>query len=245
MKNKQKAFSKILTLILILCCKVNLPAQPLAKTIEQADSLFANRQYTQSLELYKEILGQRNYSEAMLLKMAFIQEGLGQLSESMYYLQLYYLASNDEQAVNKMNELATKNRLLGYKTSPSKAFYQLIRKNSETITKILVGASAFLFALLIYLKKRQKNPLPVAIVTLFLTAVLFYHVNFSGETNSGIIRSNATYLMSGPSAGSSVISIVNAGHLLDVVGKEDVWLRVKWMEKDAYLKQDQVLMIEI
>ncbi|MBK7650109.1 MAG: hypothetical protein IPJ20_04215 [Flammeovirgaceae bacterium] len=48
------------------------------------------------------------YTPAMLLKMAYIQEGLGRISQSIYYLQLYYKATNDEQALSKIEELATK-----------------------------------------------------------------------------------------------------------------------------------------
>jgi len=245
MKNKQKTVSKILTLILILCSNLNLSAQPLRKIVEKADSLYAARQYTQSLELYKEILGQHNYSESMLLKMAFIQEGLGHLSESLYYLNLYYLASDDEQAALKMNELASKHHLQGYQTDPAKSVYSLVRKNFMAIAQVLVATIAFLFALLIYLKRKQSSPMPVAIFILLLLAVLFFHVNFSRDINSGIVRDDVTYLMSGPSAGSSVINIISAGHQLDVIDKQDVWLRVKWMEKEAYLKEDQLLMIQL
>jgi hypothetical protein len=195
--------------------------------------------------LYKEVLAEHKYSESMLLKMAFIQEGLGKLSESLYYLNLYYLSSDDEQAQAKMSDLATKHRLQGYKPDQTKQFYILLRKNSDTIIKVLAGVIAFFFALLIYQKKRQKSPMPVAITLLALIALLFLHVNFSKESSSGIVHKNSTYLMSGPSAGSSVINIVDAGHLLDILDKKDVWLHVKWMNEDAYLKEDQVLMIQL
>ena len=42
----------------------------------------------------------------MLLKMAYIQEGLNHVGQALYYLNLYYLASKDKSVLGKMEELA-------------------------------------------------------------------------------------------------------------------------------------------
>lgn len=245
MKNKQKAVSKIHTLILILCTVLNATGQTPEVQVEKADSLFASKQYTQSLELYQQILSQHNYSKSMLLKMAYIQEGLGHLSESLYYLNLYYIASSDKQALSKMEDMATKNHLVGYQSGQSRQFRSLVRENYNSISEILVGFSILFFAILIYQKKRKKNPLPMAICIVMLLSILFFHTNSSRKMGIAIVHNDATYLMSGPSAGSSVVGIINEGHLLDVLGKEDVWIQVEWMNQDVYLKEDQVLKIEL
>src|SRR5689334_22771820 len=99
MKNKQKGGVEILIIIaLIFLHAPLLKAQPSAQITKAADSLFRARQYSQSFELYKAILEQHYYSPAILLKMAYIQEGLGHLGRSMYYLNLYYQATDDKQA---------------------------------------------------------------------------------------------------------------------------------------------------
>ena len=51
-------------------------AQRAEDEILQADSLFRAKQYTQSLSIYQSLLNKNSYSNAMLLKMAYIQEGL-------------------------------------------------------------------------------------------------------------------------------------------------------------------------
>lgn len=245
MKNKQKTVSKILTLIIILCCAANLSAQSPSKLVEKADSLYASRQYTQSLALYQKLLSQHNYSESMLLKMAFIQEGLGHLSESLYYLNLYYLASDDEQALIKMEALATKYRLQGYQSDQSKKVHLLFKKNYGLITQVLGSIIILLFALMIYQKGKNRKLMPLAIFIVVLLTGMYFHVNFSESTHTGIVNSNSTYLMSGPSAGASVVGIINEGHLLDILDKKDVWLHTKWMNQDVYIKEDQVLAIEL
>lgn len=245
MKNKQKAVLKILYLILNLCVVFNLRAQPVNSIVEKADSLFTSKQYTQSLELYKQVLNQKTYSASILLKMAYIQEGLGQISESLYYLNLYYLASNDKSALKKMEEVASTHRLQGYQVNQSRQVYYFLRSNYDVMTKILLGLCVLLFGLLIFQKRRQKKPMTIAIMLLLLLSVFFFHINFSQKANMGIVHNNGTYLMSGPSAGSSVVGIIDEGHLLDLLGKDDVWIHVKWRNQDAYIKEDKILEIEL
>lgn len=244
MKNKQNVISKILVLILFLLT-THLIAQPTTQMVQKADSLFAAKQYTQSLELYKEVLKQHKYSESMLLKMAFIQEGLGKISESLYYLNLYQQVSDDELALLKMEELAKKHRLQGYSASQSWQVSLLFKKYYDIILKVLLSIAILLFAILIYLKRKKMNPMPVAISLSVFLALLFFHVNFSQNKNSGIVHHNSTYLMSGPSAGSSVVEIIDEGHLLDILDKKDIWIRTKWMNQDVYVKEDQILVVEL
>ncbi|MDZ7649541.1 MAG: hypothetical protein U5K54_21605 [Cytophagales bacterium] len=75
--------------------------------------MFAKKQYTQSFERYQSLYESGRYTPAMLLK-SYIQEGLGRISQSIYYLQLYYKATNDEQALIKLKNSATKHKLEGY-----------------------------------------------------------------------------------------------------------------------------------
>jgi hypothetical protein len=177
--------------------------------------------------------------------MAFIQEGLGQISESLYYLNLYNKVSDDELALLKMEELAKKHRLQGYSASQSWQISLLFKKYYGIILKVLMSIVVLLFTILIYLKRKKMNPMPVAISLSVFLALLFFHVNFSQNTNSGIVHYNSTYLMSGPSAGSSVVEIIDEGHLIDILDRKDVWVHTKWMNQDVYIKEDQILVVEL
>src|SRR5436190_19381321 len=107
----QKRVCKIV--LLILCASAYACAQT-SPLLPKGDSLFSAKQYTQAFEHYQTLHASGRYSPNMFLRMAYIQEGLGHLGESMYYLNLYFLASDDTQALNKMEELAEKNNLEGY-----------------------------------------------------------------------------------------------------------------------------------
>ncbi|HWA34508.1 MAG TPA: hypothetical protein VG737_10285 [Cyclobacteriaceae bacterium] len=206
--------------------------------LTKADSLYAAKQYTQAFERYEVIFAGGRYSPAMLLRMAYIQEGLSHLGESLYYINLYFLASNDTQALKKMEELAEKNKLEGYQNSDSKKLQALLQEHFTTITLLLVAAALLMLALMFYLRTRKNiRPAFPATVLAFILVVLFIHINFSPMPDRGIVASPRTYLMSGPSAGSSLVAIIGEGHQLEIKGKKDVWLRVQWKDREAYVKE--------
>src|SRR5690349_5794198 len=125
MKIMQRPVLKFLAVIIILNFSTSFQsrAQTSGFRLQTADSLFTAKRYTQSLEHYEEILRQRQYTPAMLLKMAYIQEGLNNMGSAMYYLNLYYIATNDKSVLEKMDEMATKFGLQGYETTDSDRFW--------------------------------------------------------------------------------------------------------------------------
>lgn len=210
--------------------------------LSTADSLFRAKQYTQSFELYHQLFKSHRYSHAMLLKMAYIQEGLGHISKSIYYLQLYYQASHDEYALKKITELADKNRLEGYAADNQPLFRTTWHRYSSSISVALFAMVVLFLAMLLYQKRKyQQKPLWPAFGILVFITLLFVQVNFSQNINQGIVNQVSTYLMSGPSAGSSVAAIIGEGHQLKITGKKDVWLRVQWMDKEVFVKEDKVM----
>jgi hypothetical protein len=206
--------------------------------LTKADSLYAAKQYTQAFERYEVIFAGGRYSPAMLLRMAYIQEGLGHLGESLYYINLYFLASNDTQALKKMEELAEKNKLEGYANSDSKKLQAFLQEHFTKITILLTAAALLLLAIMYYARTR-KNIKPVFSATLlvFVLITLLVHINFSPMPSRGIVASPQTYLMSGPSSGSSLVAIIGEGHQLEIKGKKDIWLRVQWKDREAYVKE--------
>jgi len=241
----QTAVSKILFIsATLLLCAFHCHAQ---NPLSQADSLFKAKHYTQSFDLYQHYYQSGNYSPAMLLKMAYIQEGLGHVSQSIYYLQLYYQVSTDEQALRKIEELATKNKLEGYASDADQTFFRsLADQYSVQVSGVLLAIVLFFFSIIIYKKKRSKErPVWAGFTLLLFLGLLFVQTNFLKETAHGIVSETTTYLMSGPSAGAPVVAIIGEGHQLKIKGQKDVWLRVEWADKDVYVKQNKLLRAEL
>ncbi|MBK8293138.1 MAG: hypothetical protein IPK96_21590 [Flammeovirgaceae bacterium] len=241
MKNIQTCILKILLIGSALFVGMVARAEYIPAQLTYGDSLFAKKQYTQSFERYQSLYESGRYTPAMLLKMAYIQEGLGRISQSIYYLQLYNKATNDEQALYKIEELATKHKLEGYTASVEGAFRNTLQKYQLSIRIMLLAMGLFSFALIIYQKRKQYKPMGAGLATVFMLGLLFAYVNLFTAPEEGIVSDNQTYLMSGPSAGSSVIAIINEGHQLKIKDKKDVWLKVEWREKNVYVKEDKLL----
>jgi hypothetical protein len=216
-----------------------------AVALAKADSLFKLKQFTQSFELYNRLFQQKKYSPSMLLKMAYIQEGLTHLSQSLFYLNLYYQASHDEQALVKIMEVAARNKLEGYSPSDSTTVFAFLKENYFRIAGAIIAIIFLLLALQVYRKRKSKKVLGLVCVQIFFLAILTIHINFATSIEQGIVAFPSTYLMSGPSAGASVVSIIDEGNQLEILGHKDVWLKVKWMDKIAYVKESSVLPVHL
>jgi Bacterial SH3 domain len=240
----QNSFLKNLSTFVFIafCFPVSLVGQHNNSPLARADSLFQQKRYTQSFELYHSIFEQHQYTPAMLLKMAYIEEGLNRIAYSAYYLNLYYLATQDDAAQIKLDELSQKYRLEGYETSETDRLFTLYRQHDSEITLALSALTLFLFiAILVQGLRSPKKP-RVAWGLLIVVSLLFLaHFNFGTGQAKAIITKNNTYIMTGPSAGASVIAVVRDGHRVNIKGKKDVWVKVEWGDTHGYIKETNVL----
>lgn len=214
-----------------------------AKTeLNLADSLFQANKYTQSFELYDKILQtQHFYSPAMLLKMAFIKEGLSDYTQALYYLNLYYQSSSHKRVLKKMEKLAEAHKLSGYDYDDIEYFQFVYKKNKWHIVGTLV---AIAMALLIWaiIKKGKENfnykPFGITVAVLLILAVFL--LNFSPQMEKGIISASVTHVMDGPSPGAHVVDIISKGHRVDIQGHDDVWVEITWNDKKAFVNQNNL-----
>src|SRR5690606_7893362 len=201
-------------------------------------SLVRNRQFTQALHHYESVLANGEYTPAMLLRMAYINEGLDRPGKTLYYLSMYYQATGDRAALRKMEELARKYNLTGYTVTDAD---RLLSWYLESRDYISIGLAAFCILLLAiaFRIRFRMNSRPIGTfipLTIFL-AILLVHLNAGDNLQRGIIAEANTFIMTGPSPGADVVERVGEGHRLDVVGKKDVWLKVKWNGQTAYVKE--------
>lgn len=207
-------------------------------TLQKADSLFSQRAYTEALPLYQELLEENKASPAMLLRMAYIQEGLGHVPEALYLLNLYYRETSDTEAAARIKELAGRHELSGYDIIEEEYLRSIIRRFQFPIVVTLLVLSLLLTGLIVYRRIRHRHrSVLTPLFLLLLLGGLAYFVNFRPSYSKGILVQDNTYLMRGPSAGAGVMTQLKAGHRLEVVGREDVWLKVIWNNEVAYVKE--------
>lgn len=214
--------------------------------LSKADSLFKQQRFTQSFELYDSLYNQHVATPAMLLKMAYIKEGLGDFTLAQFYLNEYYLATRNEQALNKMDELAKEKNLKGFETNDLNLLISLYFKHFQwlVVGAIAIVALLFVFFLIQLLKFKTIPP-----VTTFFLGVsligLFGLINFGKPYNKGLITKNNTFVMAGPSAGADVIDVIGKGNKVTIHRQTDVWLNIEWEGEQGYIKENNVRLLTI
>jgi hypothetical protein len=210
--------------------------------LQKADSLFELKKYTESFEIYDQLLNEeQKASSKMLLKMAFIKEGLGDYSSALYYLNVYYLKTSDKQARTKMKDIADEHNLSGFVINDSDFFLSLLNKYKLILAYGILGLSIIFLLVILYQRFGMKiKPVAFSIVFVVLQVVLFYVMNYAENTNQAIIVESNSYLMSGPSSGSDFVEVVEKGHRVKTFEEHGPWLEILWNDQKVYIKKNKV-----
>ena len=215
--------------------------------LASADSLFEVRQYTESFKLYDQLFREDQVvSPAVLMKMAFIQESLGDYSETLYYLNEYFLLTSDENAVQKMQQLSEEHNLRGYEYTDFDLFFNYFRECRYLVIYGLVAL--VMIGLLVRVLSNRRNPTLSrtgrsygwGVGYLLWLGLLFFVTNYSLEPQRAIIMTDHTYIMNAPSSGAEVVYISEKGHRVDVHGEEDVWTQIVWDGQPAFVRQQNL-----
>jgi uncharacterized protein YgiM (DUF1202 family) len=239
--------SRVLKNITFITLFLTVFASARAQTysLTRADSLFSQKRYTQSFEIYQYIFDRQQYTPAMLLKMAYVEEGLNHVARSVYFLSLYYQATRDEAARVKIQEMVDRFKLDGYNFNQVDRMVLLYQHYRNTISAAFAAVALLLLALMYYLRRRHYNPVAVMVMLIMLLCLFLVHLNWSDGRPEAIIASSNTYVMNGPSAGASVVTVAREGHQVVVLGEEDIWAHVWWNSQDAYIKKDNLLYVKL
>lgn len=205
-----------------------------------ADSLFTNQKYTEAFEKYEIIFSENYASPAMLTRMAFIQEGLGNYTDALYYLNLYYLKTSDRAALNKMRELAEEHELKGYEYSDVRFFENFIRKYQSQITICLLVFSLFLLAYSFHKYRKHEKPVTASILQVVTLITIVIINNNLATKESAIVKRDQAILMSGPSAGSEPIDYISKGNKVTVKGTDELWTQIEWEGAEAYIRNKNI-----
>ena len=204
-----------------------------------ADSLFAQRSYKEAMEIYEVNFESGVYSTSMLLKMAFIAEGIGDSERATIYLSKYYDLSPNPQAISKIKTLTGQAELVGYEVSDGMRFVLFLVEYKE----ILVGAlTLFLIMSLIFIgsKGRKLSETRFYWPSILLMGIIFLSNNFLKGPSTGLITSSPSLIRTKPSAGGERIDLVEPGHRVIIKSSKDIWYEIEWKDKIAYIKKEDV-----
>jgi tetratricopeptide (TPR) repeat protein len=213
--------------------------------LQQADTLFRARRYAESLRTYEQILqGSGQATPAMLLRMAFIEEGLGRYTEALYYLNLYYRRHPRQAVAVKMEDIAARHNLAGYQFSDLDFFFIWYDRYYD----YLMGGLLLLSLLLLALAARKKMKGRFVLIRhgvglIFILLLNVALLNLHSDAAQAIVHHDGAYLMNAPSAGARLVHIVPKGNRLDISDRQDIWLKTEWNGRPAYVRHHQVLVV--
>lgn len=212
--------------------------------IVRADSLFAQKQYTQAFALYRQVLEkEQQFSPSMLLKMAFIKEGLREYTGAMYYLHLYYTKTPNRTVLRKMEDLAQAHQLAGYEYSDLQFFKTQFYEYYLAILEGLLLAAVITITVMAFRFQPKLIGDAFKLGFILYLVFIFYYINYLNLGREGIIRRNRIPVMSAPAAGADWLATANQGHKLKLTGEHDIWYEVEWKNRRAYIRKQNILLL--
>ena len=212
--------------------------------LREADSLFNAKKFTQAFSIYETLHREGMSTPAMYLKMAYIREGLGDVSGAMLYLHHYYYSTYNKKALRKMELMANDHRLSGYEFSDKELFLNILMKNKDLISMVLMAGCIALLVLTLYRKFHAGKPhRDVAIVFAAFTLVLVLFENVPVMPDFAIVKNDQVIVMDSPSAGADLVEKVKKGNKLKVIGTGEAWVKVEIDDRQGYVRDHNLLML--
>ncbi|MBX0289033.1 hypothetical protein K3G63_01200 [Hymenobacter sp. HSC-4F20] len=205
--------------------------------------MFATGQVEQAYPLYRRVREQEGLqSGRQLLRMAYVQEGQGHYPAALYYLSLAHAWQPRYTTWEKMVTLAQEHRLTGYPNSWRQNLAITVQRYYYRLVQMLL-AGAVIGGTLLLVRRRTADRAWWATYTVYLLLVGLF-LNLLGPGRVGLVARPRAPLMTGPSAGSAWLTTAAAGDRFEVRGQQDIWYRVQWQGRDAYIRRPDLLLVE-
>lgn len=225
--------------LLLMCFAQPITAQ--LPTSARADSLFVAGRPAQAYQQYRALLRGRHVSQQALLRMAAIQESREQYPAALYYLNLYQLYYPSPTVWRKTAELAATHRLTGYPDTWRQQLTLTMRRYYPTVLQALLVVGVAVGTLLLARRRGLARGWWVTYGVYLVGVGAFLNV-FDAAPVGLVCRPRAA-LMSAPSAAASWLTTTTAGDRLQVQGRQDIWYRVLWRGRTAYIRQHDLLLV--
>ncbi|MDB5269599.1 MAG: hypothetical protein JWP58_2639 [Hymenobacter sp.] len=209
--------------------------------LRRADSLFTAGQYESSFPDYRQqVWQQRRVSPELLLKMAYAQQQLGHYPAALLYLSMAQARQPRVRTWRQLVALATQHRLVGYPaTWQQELRVQAQRYFYPGLQALLAGAVVGAMALL-----WRRSPRGAWVGYVAYIALLGAYLHFLRPTPTGLVARSGAALMDGPGASAAWLSTAAMGDRLPVLGRQDIWYRVQWQQRVAFVRAADLLVVE-
>jgi hypothetical protein len=208
-----------------------------------ADSLFDQGQYAAALPFYRaQIWQQRQLSPQILLRLAYAEHQESHYAAEMLYLNMALARQPRLSTWRQLVALAQRQRLVGYPATWQQDVRVQVQRYYYSILQGLLSL-AVLLAVGLLLRRGRTGRNGWVGYSCYLLAVGAY-LWLLQPVPTGVIARPGTALMDGPGAGAAWLSTAAPGDRLLVLGRQDIWLRVRWQERVAYVRAADTFIIE-
>jgi hypothetical protein len=221
-------------------------SQGISKQLQKADFLFREHKLSEAGQIYQQLIDeQQNVSVNGRIKYAYILEKQGNWVNALWLLSGVYEKTPTPLLLEHIKEIVSDKQLKGYDYDDLNYFYLLYKRYSFYVTILLVLFGTYIFGVLV-IKKQKREFTPIrhfSFLVIYLIGIIIL-INVPNTYRKAIVKANNTYLRNAPSAGADLIGNVDMGNQLNIIGKEDIWLAIKWQDQTLYVREDLVLPIE-
>jgi tetratricopeptide (TPR) repeat protein len=234
--------NKLFTIIFILLT-INSLCLGLSQE-KTGDSALKAAEFKKALKIYRNILKEDNAaSPALLVKMASCASALRNYPAEIYYLNLCYQIEPSKNLQEKIRLLANQYNLEGYNFSDIDLLLQFYYQFDDWV--VFVGIIIGLIIIFFMLRRRILKNRLVYFPLIFIVFILGITIanNIQTLNQKAIIAYNNTILMEGPSSASEYITKVSQGHRVTITDRSDVWYKVTWLNKAAYIHSKNLLLL--
>ena len=217
-------------------------AQKVSPELIRADSAFEAGAYQLAYRRYRGLLRQEAVaSPRLLMRMAYVQEGLGHYPAALYYLSMALARQPRLSTWRKMADMARTQRLTGYPETWRQDLQLTFRRYYYFGLQVLL-LGAVVAGTLLFVRRHQttRGWWVTYGVYLLLTGV---YLNLLGTERAALVVRPRAALMAGPSAGAAWLTTATAGDRLIVQGQQDTWYQVQWQGQEAYIRTQDLLLV--
>jgi len=211
------------------------------RQLRPADSLFAAGQFQAASVLYRQILWQqRQASPALLLRLAYAQQQQGHYPAVLLYLSMAQARQPRVSTWRQLAALAARHHLVGY---PGTWQQELRVQAQRYYYPALQGLLAVAVVGAVWLLWRRSGRHAWLAYGLYVAGLAAY-LQWLQPKPVGLVARPGAALMAGPAAGAAWLSTAAVGDRLPVLGYQDIWCRVQWQQREAFVRAADVLVVE-
>jgi hypothetical protein len=214
-----------------------------AKHLHLADSLFEKGNYAGAASLWhQQIWREQRVSPQLFLKMAYAQQQLGHSPAALLYLNMAQARQPRLPTWRQLVAVAAQHRVVGYPATWQQELQVQAQRYYYPGLEALLGGAVVGIVLLLLRWRRAGRSAWLVYAGYLVAAGVF--LQLLRPTPAGLVARPGAALMAGPGAGSAWLSTTTLGDRLTVLGHQDIWVRVRWQQREAFIRDADLLVVE-